>query len=134
MNNAAECGRKETNMRIIIALLSILLLASCSKPTPAPKAPPAPVEPDCFAPAGNYMVVAGLQKHNCKEAPKETIVAMQEIKPKQLTCGLHKGVTPGKDITVITVIQAGATGLIGQMGIILPTCRAIYDVVFIKMK
>lgn len=134
MNNAADTAERTTEMKIIIALLSLLLLASCSKPTPAPKAPVAPVEPDCFAPAGNYMMVAGLQKHNCKVAPKETIVAMQEIKPNQLPCGLHKGVTPGKDVTVITVIRAGATGLIGQMGIILPNCRAIYDVVFIRMK
>jgi len=116
----------------IITLLSILLLSACAKPVP--KVAPQP-EPNCFAPAGFYMAFAGLQKHNCKQAPKQTIVFGLEIKPNTVACGVHKESTRDEDGWVTTtVLVASPRGLAGRTLVDAPDCRALYEVVLLRMR
>jgi hypothetical protein len=114
----------------IITFLFIVLLSACAKP--ALKIVP---QPDCFAPARFYMSFAGLQEHNCKQAPKETLINLREVKPDSLRCGLYRSNEPlegGGKVTLI--IEASRRGLIGRMLVEFPNCRALYDVVFLRMK
>jgi hypothetical protein len=114
----------------IIALLSILPLSACAKP--APRIAP---EPNCFAPAGFYMAFAGLQEHNCKQAPKETIVFGVEVKPNALACGVHNGTTRDKNgLVTMTALSASPRGLAGRIVIFAPDCHAHYDVVLLRMR
>jgi hypothetical protein len=114
----------------IIALLSLILLSACAKP--ALKNVP---QPDCFAPAGFYMSFAGLQEHNCKQAPKDTLVGLREVKPDSLRCGLYRSSEPLEGVGKLTLImEASRRGLIGRMLAELTGCRAVYEVVFLRMK
>ena len=116
----------------IIALLSILLLSACAKP--APKVAPQS-QPNCFAPAGFYMAFAGLQKHSCEQAPKETIVFGVEVKPDTLVCGVHKQTVRNKDGWVTTtLLVASSRGLAGRILVDTMKCHALYEVVLLRMR
>jgi hypothetical protein len=114
----------------LLVLLSVLSLLSCAKP--ALKIVP---QPDCFAPAGFYMSFAGLQENNCKQAPKETLLGLREVKQDSLRCGLYRDSEPLEGGGKLTMIfEASRRGLIGKMLAEFPSCRAVYEVVFLRMK
>lgn len=116
----------------IVALLFALLASACAKPVP--KA--APPRPDCFAPAGFYIMFAGLAGHNCRWQPKETIMAGLEAKADSLPCGIHRRQAPiGKGGGVLSmVVSASRSGIEGRMEARFPDCVATYEAVYLRMR
>lgn len=122
-------------MRTIVILCS-LLAAACAKPIPvqAPKLPPASM-PACFAPAGSYMAVAGLQKHNCTTQPRPTILSLFKVEPNSIPCGLRASIVPvDGGGTSTLVLKVGPGGMVGMVTVANSSCVAIYSVVFLKMR
>lgn len=131
-------------MKSIVALLSVLLLSACAhKPKADPVEQTAKLaglkekQPPCFAPAGAYMAVFSLVKHDCKLQPKQTILAPFFVEEGSIPCGTARDTSVLKDGTTVTTIQVATARGISSMVVVRPpdkSCAALYEGVFVRLK
>jgi hypothetical protein len=123
----------------------IAAMSACAKPArvvvppkppaAAPAAAPA-AKPSCFAPAGNYMAVAGLTGHTCPSRPSKTLLSLISVERDSIPCGVKTDrKTMGDKGTVTTTLAVKASGMGGLMVMEFPGgCAAVYELGFVRLK